>query len=241
MDEGKGWSEGQYPVLGRTTLQLIAAITMLCDHFACIFLQSQETVPFLEDKTRELLYIGLRTVGRLSFPVFCFLLVQGFQTTHNLKNYLLRLFVFAVLSEIPYDLAFSNCLFDWGAQNVILTLLIGLLVLIGIRRYETNIWMEGVIMLAGCGLAWFLRTDYSALGVVLIVLLYLLRDNKISQFFWTACLFFCQGEIAVFGVFALPVCWLYRADKQEKRLPRYFFYLFYPAHLLVLWGISLLL
>jgi len=222
---------------GRTTLQMIAVLAMVCDHFACVFLQPENSILSLGKETNSLIYNVFRIVGRVSFPVFCFLLVQGFLMTKNLNKYIMRIFLFAILSEVPYDLAFSGVLIDRKDQNVMFTLLLGLVILSWLRRFEANWAVEGIIVLSGCILAFFLQTDYSWFGVLLIVVIYLLRNNRLQQMFWMSLLIFSQGGMEVYAVFALPLCYFYQQDKEERRLPRYFFYVFYPLHLLVLWGI----
>jgi len=219
------------PAFGRTTLKIIAVLTMLCDHAAYILLNRQEN---------EALYGGLRIVGRISFPIFCFVLVQGFLSTKNVKKYITRLSVFALLSEIPFDLAFFKTPFTYSMQNVMFTMLIGLLVLIKMQKYEQegNWIKEGLVLLAGCAAAFVLQTDYSFFGVILISVFYLLRHNKIFQMLWAMLLILAHGGREVYAVFALPFCWWYDPQKKEVRLPKYFFYAFYPLHLLILWGIN---
>lgn len=234
MERKRGSRERTF---GRTMLQMIALVTMVCDHFACVFLPPQNSILPFADDVNSVIYDGLRIIGRLSFPVFCFLLVQGFMMTQNLKKYMLRLFLFALLSEIPFDLAFSGVLFDWNDQNVMFTLFLGLMILTLLNHFEANWMAEGIIILAGCILAFFLQTDYSYFGVLLIVVIYLLQNDKPRQMFWMALLIFSQGGMEVYAVFALPLCYFYRQDKKGKRFPRYFFYVFYPLHLLVLWMI----
>lgn len=213
---------------GRTTLQIIAALMMLCDHVAYVFVDSYGY---------EAIYETMRVIGRISFPIFCFLLVQGFLTTSNIKKYILRILVFAILSEIPFDLAFFGSSFYQGAQNVMFTMLIGLLTLCGLKKYETNMYFKVGILILGCLSAYWLHTDYSYMGVALIVIFYMMRGNALSMIFWAALLFFVDGGMQFYAVLALPFCTQYSAEKEERRLPRYFFYAFYPVHLLVLWGI----
>lgn len=215
-------------VLGRTSLQIIAALTMICDHIGYIFVDAQKN---------EMLYQGMRMIGRISFPIFCFLLVEGFLSTSNIKRYMLRILLFAILSEVPFNLAFFGRFFYIGAQNVMFTMLIGLLVLAGMKRYETNMTFGMLFLVAGCLVAYYLHTDYSYMGVALIVVFYLQRNHALTRLFWAAFLFFVDGGMQIYAVLALPVCMLYHEEKKEKRLPRYFFYVFYPVHLLVLWGI----
>lgn len=130
-----------------STLKLIAIITMLIDHTAAVVLDRilmsrgmgnlnatnvQAVQEFFTDNA--FLYgidSIMRLIGRLGFPLFCFLLVEGFQHTHNKWKYASRLAVFALVSEIPFDLAFRGKFFYFGYQNVFFTLLIGLLVMMG--------------------------------------------------------------------------------------------------------------
>ena len=109
-----------------STLKLIAIITMLIDHIGAAVIARL----LIAGQGSELLYkiyYAMRAVGRVAFPIFCFLLVEGFFYTGSRKKYALRLFGFALLSEIPFDLAFSGKILEFGYQNVFFTLLIGLL------------------------------------------------------------------------------------------------------------------
>lgn len=216
------------PALGRTSLKGIALLTMLCDHIACVLLAGVQWSG---------LYRGMRMIGRVSFPIFCFVLVLGFLSTSDIKKYIGRLFLFAVLSEIPFDLAFSGRLFDWESQNVMFTLLIGLLVLTGLQQFQARVWLQGLVCLGGCCAAYILHTDYSYFGVALILVFYLFRENTVSRYLWAAVLIFSEGGMEVYALLGLFVCYFYQPQKREPGMPKYFFYLFYPVHLLVLWGI----
>lgn len=130
-----------------STLKLVAIFTMLIDHTAATILDStlikggmyslnyndSKAVQDFNDKYGTMLTIDhiMRYIGRLAFPIFCFLLVEGMIHTHSRLNYTIRLAIFAIISEIPFDLAFTHQPFYWDYQNVYFTLLIGLLVLIG--------------------------------------------------------------------------------------------------------------
>ena len=87
-------------LLNGFTIKIIAMISMLTDHTAAVFVNAEQ---------HAYLYEFLRGAGRIAFPVFCFMLVEGFMHTGDVKKYLLRLFIFAVISEIPFDLAFFAC------------------------------------------------------------------------------------------------------------------------------------
>ena len=169
----------------------------------------------------------IRYIGRPSFPIFCFLLVQGFVHTHNVKKYALRLFLFALVSEIPFDLALHIKVFHWQNQNVFFTLFIGLLVIWFIQARQNALWAKLAGLLAGAVLADALHTDYGAFGVALIVLLYLLRNRKPAQCILGAVC--CAWELTAPLAF-VPI-WFYNGER--GRQPRWFFYWFYPVHLLL--------
>lgn len=132
-----------------STIKIIAVVAMLIDHIAAAVLMRQivangfmevagsgnltEIMNWLmENGVLYYVYSAMRMIGRLGFPIFCFLLVEGFQRTRNVKKYALRLAAFALISEIPFDLAFKGEFFFIGYQNVYFTLLLGLLALCGI-------------------------------------------------------------------------------------------------------------
>lgn len=213
---------------GRNFIKIIAVLSMLCDHIACVFFDAPQYL---------VLYQIMRAVGRISFILFCFVLVQGFLSTRDLKKYILRLFIFALISEIPFDLAFYGTAFYIGQQNVLFTFLIGMFVLMGVKKYETSIWRECVFIILGCVAAWLLQSDYTYMGILIIVLFYLFRRDKKAQILGAVFLIILDGGMEMFALFALPFCYYYLPQKKEKSLPKYFFYIFYPAHLLVLWGL----
>lgn len=161
-----------------STLKLIAIITMLIDHTAATILDRflivkgvnsldandiQGINDFLQ-KYGSLYYLdtAMRLIGRLGFPIFCFLLIEGFLHTHNVWKYALRLGIFSLISEIPFDLAIYGKAFYFNSQNVFFTLLIGLLVIYAIQtitekadhiKWQTPLALIGVIS-AGCGIAY---------------------------------------------------------------------------------------
>lgn len=138
-----------------STLKLIAIIIMLIDHTAATILDrtllarglgeldgsnAQAAMDFMwENIGLYSLNIVMRLIGRIAFPIFCFLLVEGFRYTHNKWKYALRLAIFALVSEIPFNLAFKGDFFDLSYQNVFFTLLIGLLVLIGFETIREKL------------------------------------------------------------------------------------------------------
>lgn len=191
------------------------------------------------DHTGAVLYpsqIWLRCLGRIAFPIFCFLIVEGFFHTHDVRRYMGRLGVFALISEIPYDLAFRCVPLEYAHQNVFFTLLIGIGMMVLLERNRE--WpVKAVILLLAMWLAVLIRSDYNFRGVLLIFVFYIFHESR-----WLAVTagglwnFLYQGVIQKYGVLSVLPLALYNGERGRKM--KYFFYIFYPAHLLLLYGIS---
>ena len=156
-------------------LKRIAMCCMFMDHFADVFLKP--AVLLTASEVCSISYWLMSGIGRIAFPIFSFLLVEGFLRTRNVGNYVLRLGLCGLGSEIPYDLAFSGRIIDWHSQNVLFTLFLGLMALMLIRRLNNGreepvrrsvvvMIMAGIFLLAV--FAEFSRCDYGAIGVFLI-------------------------------------------------------------------------
>jgi len=230
-------------VLSSSSLKLIAIITMLIDHIGAVVLgpvilrhpgiyQNRDLYYKLYD-----LYDLLRLIGRLAFPIFCFLLVEGFLHTRSRWKYLLRMGLFALISEIPFDLAVYKYMYYPNKQNVFFTLFLGLAVMIladeVIKRKHA--YLQFAIMAIGIYLGYLLKTDYGEKGVFVICVLYFLRFSRPIQCLGGACaMSFERG-----GPFGMIPVLLYNGQKGRMKL-KYFFYWFYPVHLLILYGIRYL-
>ena len=215
-------------LLTRNQLKMAAMIAMLCDHVAVVFLQGGT-------------YLAMRIVGRVAFPIFAYFLVQGFLHTSDVRKYFMRIGIFALLSEIPFDLVFSGKVLEFHSQNVMFTLLIGLGMLYFLRRWEESGWAGGLVFLAGCLCGAVLRVDYGWFGVAVIGLFYLLRSSRERYQLIVFCfLFFSYGGIEWFGILGVLGVLLYREEGEALPLPRYLFYLFYPAHLLFLFFLNMI-
>lgn len=219
-----------------SNIKVIAMLVMLIDHIgSAILWYTAKTASEID------VYHMVRNVGRIAFPIFCFLLVEGFLHTHDVKKYIVRLAIFAVASEIPFDLAITKPGKSYFAhQNVFWTLLIALLVLIALRYVETKIpagstW-QGILMAAtitaGCLLAYYMKTDYDYKGVIAICVMYFLRLDRIWQVIAGA-LCFCWEPWAICAF--VPIL-LYNGKRGS--LVKYIFYLFYPLHLMILYVIA---
>lgn len=221
-----------------STLKIIAVVTMLIDHVgACVFehgllrmenIRADENLYLLLKNVDQV----LRLVGRIAFPIFCFLLVEGFLHTRDRKKYALRLFLFALISEIPFDLAIRGSFVDFQYQNVFFTLLIGLLVMMLCDHFQKSLSAQLAILTGGLLLSLLLRTDYNYKGVMLIELLYLFRHDRQKQVL-AGGLSFCWELTAPLAF--LPI-WHYNGKRGLSL--RWFFYWFYPVHLLLLWAFT---
>lgn len=228
------------------TLKMIAIITMLIDHIGAGLiepyislydeglLKNMEAFSFHAVNRLYLLDVVLRTVGRIAFPIFCFLLAEGFLHTRNWKKYGLRLLLFGLISEVPYDLLFNGSWFYPGSQNVYLTLFIGLLTMAGCRRFANNILMKLLVILCGCGAAVLLKCDYEAMGIIMIAAFYEFRFRRLPQVIAGGLVAFWES-FSLLGTAALAVIpiWIYRGKRGKMNL-KYFFYWFYPVHLALL-------
>ena len=228
-----------------TALKTIACITMLIDHIGASCIEAGILTPGLDIGTlsRDTLSayplyrqdMVLRFTGRLAFPLFCFLLVEGFVHTHNVKGYLGRLVLFGLLSEVPFDLAFFRTPFDPSAQNVYCTLALGVLAMAGLKHYEkpdgSASW-KGLLCAAGCTLAALLAcTDYDGIGVLIICALYLTRSDRKWQCIVGAVLFAWELTAPL----AFVLVWFYNGQRGRcTPAMQKVFYWFYPVHLSVL-------
>ena len=208
-------------------LKLLACVIMLIDHLGVVFFP----------------WIGLRIIGRLAFPVYCFLLAEGAAHSRDHGRYCLRLLTGALLAEIPYDLLFYGG-FTWAHQSVMVTLLLGLVMILWWRK-SGNYFLPFVLCFLGAEL---LHSDYGGWGVALIGLFATtanLSGGSWIQLGGMALIFLAMEPyrvellglripVQLFGVLAMVPIRLYSGRKLTgSKWLRRAFYLFYPVHLLV--------
>ena len=241
--------------LSGSALKYIAMASMLADHIGAVLLEqiiyyrgSLEWIPMVMTSQWGdavfLLYRVLRCVGRIAFPIYCFLLVEGFLHTRDWRKYWLRMAVFALVSEIPFRLAVWN---TWSGRSssVYVELAIGLLVLRGLKQSEgltqprRAAGMAAVIG-GGCLAAVFLKADYDMDGILIISLFYLLREKRIVQVMSGGILSLLESWNICYGAGILSAVPLYFYNGKKGQAPwKYAFYWFYPLHLMVLFFIRL--
>lgn len=200
------------------TLKMIAIVSMVIDHIGAVLFPEIEI---------------FRILGRLAFPIFAYILVEGFVYTHDVWKYMLRLGAMAIISEVPFDLAISGKVLELAHQNVFFTLFLGVLMLTLMLKTSSH-FRKFVIVVAMLLISEFLHTDYNSMGLLMIFLFYQFREQKAVKLLMVGivnCLLMVYTQ--VYAVLALiPIAFHNR--KQGPKM-KAFFYLFYPAHLLVLY------
>ena len=187
--------------------------------------------------------------------LMCYFLVEGFQYTHSRRKYAFRLFAFALISEVPFDMALNQSVLELSYNNVFFTLFLGLLVIMAADRVMEHFSSDKmiseigrmillvVIGMVGCVLASYVFScDYGASGVIAIYIMYLLRKNRELGFaFAVISLGMLSGSLELLALLMLIPLHLYNGTRGKQH--KYFFYAFYPLHLLLLaliaWGLGL--
>ena len=232
-------------IINNNTLKIIAIILMLLDHLWGTIIPGNQ---------------WMTLIGRMAFPIFAFLIVEGFFHTSDLKKYMKRLFIFGLISEIPFNLIYTGSIIFPFHQNVMFTLLLGLLIINEIDKLKNNkeikkkiipilkIFLFLIISIIGF-------VDYGVTGVLTIVVFYLFRGFKlawIGQLISLILLYivFFEGQSVILnifnheyflplqsiGVLSLIFIWLYNGEKgKNNKLIKYLFYSFYPVHMLVIY------
>ncbi len=227
-------------------LHIIAMVCMLLDHLWATVIPGDVE--------------WMTCLGRLAFPIFAFLTVEGFFHTGNRKRYAGRMFLFALLSEIPFNLIMSGGYIYPFHQNVLwcFLLCLGLMQLNEKAKSTGKWWVRlltavGTVLLGTLAVLLFMM-DYTQYGVWMVLAFYFLRGNR----WWNyatqlVCLTLINWEFAgysykivllgkelfvpqqCFALLALPLIWCYKGRQgYHSRFFQYFCYAFYPVHLLIL-------
>ena len=229
------------------TLHIIAMFCMVLDHAWATVVAGNTWMNY---------------VGRIAFPIFAFMIVEGYFYTHDFKKYLQRLFIFALISELPFNLMNSGSLLDPFHQNVLWTFIIALLCVSKIDKIRQGSKSKGkktalitLIVLAGALIGTITMVDFSGAGVLTVFVFYFFhgRDWKnivgqlIGIYFINFILiknmdipFMLSGHefffpTQGFAILALIPIWLYKGKQGPKnKVIQYIYYGFYPAHILIL-------
>ena len=213
-------------------LKLLACATMLIDHIGAFLIPN----------------MAFRAVGRLAFPIYCFLLVQGIRHTRDPWKYLLRMAICAVASELPYDMLIAGGP-SWAYQSVMVTLCLGLCMGISMEKMNKRP-LKFLLVVPFVLLAELLNTDYGGYGILMIAL-FLLVDTS----FWGYVVLLggmllinwrmSSAMVSVLGIHIpiqilatgalLPIAMYSGEQLTHSRTIKWAFFVFYPVHLLVLW------
>lgn len=198
-------------------LKILAVITMIIDHLGVLIFPNN---------------IVFRIIGRVSFVLFAFLLVEGLYYTRNINRYFFRLLFFAIISEIPFDYVMYGEFFHWEVQNVFWNLAIGV-GSIGLLKNATE-GME-IRKLIICVLSLFLaaviKADFSWYGLMVIYIFFFWRE-KVWKLVGVGFINIIIGGIQTFGFLGvIPI--LFYSGKQGRRMG-WWFYSFYAVHLIIL-------
>lgn len=211
-------------------LKMIAMVTMFCDHLGyAIF--------------NQLSYFNY--IGRLSFPIFAFGISEGYSHTRSKKNYAMRLFLFGLVSQVPFMWFNSMFRVDF-TLNIFFTLLIGLIAIIGYEQCKNK--SIGLLLVAclACT-ADFLKTDYGSFGVLMIFIFHIFKDKKwLMNLSYIALCLIKYVSLAVFSGFytiygllcictIIPLIFINLYNGKKGPNTKYLLYTFYPIHLILLY------
>ena len=233
-------SLSQHQKLNKNHLQLIAIIAMTVDHIAdLLYPNFQLTAPSCI----------MHIVGRLTAPIMFFFVCEGFFSTKNLKKYLIRMFLFAAISHFAYCFAFGiNFLpFANGSffnQTSVMWSLAWAVVALWVQYKSTfNKWIKALLLILICVITF--PADWSSIAVMAIVFMYGHRGNLTLQMLWMEAWVFIYAVVSfffvnkVYGIICLcailvwPLLLLYNGQKGKANWMKWLFYIYYPAHLLI--------
>jgi hypothetical protein len=227
--------------LTANSIKFIAIIAMTIDHFTWTFFPGYRT---------DILTLVLHIIGRLTAPIMCYFVVEGYYHTKNLKKYIIRMFVFAFISHFAYALMFGknfipfkNSVFD--QTSVMWTFALGLVALAVSKSENPKIkfWQKQLIIWI-CLIAAFCA-DWSTPAAVSILYMGMNRGNFKKQMLWfmlwiitysivyAIFLNFVYGLIQVTVAFAIPILYQYNGKRGKWKGMKWFFYIYYPLHLII--------
>lgn len=248
------WLEKKRREIGfsHNALIIIAMFTMLLDHIALMWIRNGKLYGYDEAlynnaillpdaRSWIMLYNILRTIGRISFPIYSLLIAEGFRKTSNVFKYILRVFFLALISEIPFDLmVFNECLSknSMALQNVLFTYFVALLMLVLVKfinQFYTALTIIPVI--AAAVICFFLKTDYWLEGVILIYIFYMFRNDLNLKCLLALIITLYMSWQRYHGAAALSVFFIYFYDEQKGYIDlKRIHYIFYPLHMFLLYA-----
>ncbi len=228
----------RFHILSGSVLKLIACVAMLSDHLAKFYLFRftwvNEVWFTLAGKEISMLQL-MMLFGRFAFPIFVYLLVEGFEKTKNRRKYGMSLLALALLSEIPFNLMNGNAVL-FPKQNVMFTLLLGFLALCSLEHFRNKPVISLVLLLVMFLVSRYMHADYQTIGFVFILLMYGLKKERIIR--TVACPVLLPMKLMAF--LSLLLTCLYNDKRGFVKTPflTSCFYAFYPVHMLVIYFLA---
>ncbi len=232
-------AKNKFGFLSSNWLKIIAMAAMVIDHASVIFLGPETNI--------------WRHIGRIAFPIFAFMIAEGAVHTKNKFLYASRLLAFSVISEVPFDMAFNGTYLEFSHQNVFFTLFLGLISVYCLDFFrKKGLGILGLITTLACSFgALFLSSDYGFMGVIVITLMYMFSTVKTGVRY----LGFAIAGLMTSIVYAFPLSFgfipsqVYAAlcviplslynGKRGRKMNKYFFYAFYPVHIIILYFVKM--
>lgn len=218
--------------LNGAQLKRIAILSMVMDHFTKGVLFDYFDHPLW--KTIGEVFLVL---GRMAFPIFCFLLVEGFIHTSNRGKFITNLLIFALISEIPFDLFLTAEWNNSAYQNILWTFIIAVIMLMLVEHVQNYASWWGdllTVLIVGVGawIAYYFNTDYRHFGVILIFLLYQFRSYTSLKLLLGSLL----RINSPYSILGFSLCYFYNGERGKQN--KWLGYFFYPTHLLVIYLLS---
>ncbi len=216
-------------------LKLIACAAMFCDHAAkALGIHGAAKI------------LMAQVIGRIAFPIFCFFIAEGFFHTRDRRKYLFRMLFFAAVSEIPFNLTIFHAFWHPRYQNTLFSLSLGLILFLCLSKVASypdmpavRAWILKGLLIAGFATAaHYLRIDYKARGLLVMALFYFLHDRRPLSLagLWSGVILNLNGIQNPAALLAAVPLHFYNGKRGKLKL-KYFFYIFYPLHLLLLYAI----
>lgn len=234
--------KNKYKILSGSVLKTIALITMLIDHYAAIILDNLfefKRTLFVFLGTKYSVYFILRMVGRIAFPIYVFLLVEGYLYTHDRKKYGLNILIFALISEIPWNLAHKGEFF-YSEQNVFFTLFLGFLAMYFYDEFQENPKKQFISLIILFFAAAVFGADYGTVGLGFIIFMYIFRENNTRNNILKPIIGSCFLPYSVMIMISFLPIMMYNGKRGfiKGKFLKYLYYIIYPLHFFILYLIK---
>ena len=213
-----------YRFLSGSALKVISVVSMTIDHIAYYILDQQLGMG------DTWLYETMRCIGRFAFPIFAFLIIEGYHHTRHVGRYMAALLVTAIVAEIPWQLLGNE-----DSHNVVFTLLLGLVVVFLIDHIHDALWLMLMETALFSAIATMLNTDYTWHGICLMVVFYLFRKYRGLTLLFGFPLLMEYGILGSAIGLVIPLMYSGRRGFVKGQWMKYLFYIYYPLHLMVIY------